>query len=80
MTTIFMNTNNHECLGSDLISLAAKKLAGIESEDVMAEGKDIEDVQVEHTYRGKTNLRKGCLRRERSFILYLFRCYLRCRG
>ena len=34
---------------ADLTSLVAKKLAGIESEEVMAEGKDIEDVQVEHT-------------------------------
>ena len=34
---------------ADLTSLAAKKLAGIENEDVTAEGKDIEDVQVEHT-------------------------------
>jgi hypothetical protein len=34
---------------ADLTSLVAKKLAGIESEDVMAEKKDIEDVQVEHT-------------------------------
>jgi hypothetical protein len=34
---------------ADLTSLVAKKLAGTESEDVMAEGKDIENVQVEHT-------------------------------
>jgi hypothetical protein len=34
---------------ADQTSLVAKKLAGIESEEVMAEGKDIEDVQVEHT-------------------------------
>jgi hypothetical protein len=43
---------------ADLTSLAANKLAGIENEDVTAEGKDIEDVQVEHTGE-KRNSEKG---------------------